>query len=299
MDETTLSRFPHYTWLGVTFTAGGDGSWNYVPFRAVAHVVSVVLDGRRQVRLIGPQLDTEWTETTGTVHFLPADGRRYTLVTQSAAPCRAHMLLIPRRHLIADGEPPAAAAGLARLVRHDDAALRASTTRLAALPALPALPVAPDATAATAAAVGGPPTAADEAARAVIRRLRHLNGCGDPDWHDDASVFDRRTLERLVGRIDGRLPDPPGSDDLALVCGLSPNHFARKFRRSTGSSLHRFVNRRRLQAALATLPHPDVPLARLAVDLGFASQSHFTRLFGETTGMTPARCRSHFGARHC
>lgn len=33
------------------------------------------------------------------------------------------------------------------------------------------------------------------------------------------------------------------------------------------------------------------PLAELALDLGFSSQSHFTRLFSALTGMTPARYR--------
>ena len=282
MDEATLSGFPHYTWLGVTFDSAGDGSWKCVPFHAVAHVVSVVIRGRRDVRLIGPQLDTEWTETPGTVHFLPADGHRYTLVTQSATPCRTYLLVIPRKHLIDEDEPADAATRLRRLLIQEDGILRSCLTRLAT--------VAMGGTAADGAASPAP----DEAARSLVRRLRQLQGGGDPHWHDDASVFDRQTLDRLVARIDGRLNDAPQPEDLAILCGLSPHHFVRKFRRSTGASLHRFVNRRRMQAALAAMADPATPLARLAIDLGFASQSHFTRLFGEMTGMTPARCRRQF-----
>lgn len=290
MDDCILSQFPNYTWLGVA-TADGDGSRKYLPFRAVAHVATIVLSGRRQVRLIGPAIDTEWTETAGTVHFLPADGRRYTLVTKSDTTCRTHTLLIPRGHLIDDEIQPAAAAGggLGRIVSHDDAGLRSCMARLAAFAASPGAPVAP------VAANGGPLATPDEAARALVRRLLHINGDPTPRWHDEASVFDRTTLDRLVARIDGRLQDPPPADDLSVICGLSPHHFLRKFRGSTGSSLHRFVNRRRVQAAMAAMPDPAVPLAGMAIDLGFSSQSHFTRLFGKLTGMTPARCRKHFG----
>lgn len=288
MDDCILSRFPNYTWLGVA-TADGDGSRKYLPFRAVAHIATVVLSGRRQVRLIGPAIDTEWTETAGTVHFLPADGRRYTLVTKSDTACRTHTLIIPRGHLIDHETQPAAAGdGLGRIVCHDDAGLRSCMARLAAFAAVPVATIAP------AAADGGPPATPDEAARALVRRLLHINGGSAPRWHDDACVFDRCTLNRLVARIDSRLQDPPSADDLSLLCGLSPHHFLRKFRGSTGSSLHRFVNRRRVQAAMAAMPDPAVPLACMAVDLGFSSQSHFTRLFGELTGMTPARCRKHF-----
>lgn len=35
----------------------------------------------------------------------------------------------------------------------------------------------------------------------------------------------------------------------------------------------------------------DAPLASVALDLGFSSQSHFTRLFSSLTGMTPAKYR--------
>jgi AraC family transcriptional regulator len=35
----------------------------------------------------------------------------------------------------------------------------------------------------------------------------------------------------------------------------------------------------------------SVPLARIALDLGFSSQSHFTRLFSSHTGMAPQQFR--------
>jgi len=74
---------------------------------------------------------------------------------------------------------------------------------------------------------------------------------------------------------------------------MSPSHFAKKFRQSTGLSLNRFVNRRRIIRSLETLK-TDVSLASIALDLGFASQSHFTRLFSHMTGMTPAKYQKSF-----
>jgi AraC-like DNA-binding protein len=48
------------------------------------------------------------------------------------------------------------------------------------------------------------------------------------------------------------------------------------------------VNRRRILRSLATLKN-DVSLASVALDFGFSSQSHFTRIFNGLTGMTPAK----------
>jgi AraC-like DNA-binding protein len=135
---------------------------------------------------------------------------------------------------------------------------------------------------------------ADEVARRLILRIAELSGGKRPDWHDDWRVFDHRTIARLVERFDAELGVSPRLDDLARGTGLSPSHFARKFRRSTGLSLYRFVNRRRILRSMESLPDDSQTLAQIALDLGFASQSHFTRLFSKLTGMTPAKYRKQF-----
>lgn len=68
-----------------------------------------------------------------------------------------------------------------------------------------------------------------------------------------------------------------------------PSRSARKFRQTTGVSLARFVNRRRLQAAIRQFATTNVLLATLAQELGFSWQSHFTRLFSRLSGMPPGR----------
>ena len=50
----------------------------------------------------------------------------------------------------------------------------------------------------------------------------------------------------------------------------------------------RFINRRRILRSLVTL-NTDASLASIALDLGFSSQSHFTRIFSGLTGITPAK----------
>jgi AraC family transcriptional regulator len=79
---------------------------------------------------------------------------------------------------------------------------------------------------------------------------------------------------------------------LAQEAMLSPEHFARSFKASFGCTPHRWVQQRRIEEAVRMLRTTVRPIADIALDLGFASQSHFTQVFKQATGTTPARLRS-------
>ena len=92
--------------------------------------------------------------------------------------------------------------------------------------------------------------------------------------------------------IDAHLASDLSVDDLALLAGLSAAHFARAFKRSFDRSPHAYVTERRIQRACQLLrADPRTPLAQLADQLGFASQSHFTQAFRRVMGVTPGRWR--------
>ena len=126
-------------------------------------------------------------------------------------------------------------------------------------------------------------------ARKLVLRLVELLGGKKPDWHDDHSGFTPPVMKQIVEYLDTLLHHQFCLQELASLFGCSPSHFARKFRHTEGLSLGRFINRRRLAAAMRTLQNDSTPLAQIALDLGFSSQSHFTRLFSDLTGMTPAK----------
>lgn len=128
----------------------------------------------------------------------------------------------------------------------------------------------------------------------LMLRLLTMNGRRVPAWNADRSVFGRRILGELVASIDEHLRPAPTLVDIARLVGMSPGHFARRFRRSTGLSLHRFVNQRRLRKSLSMLQEPCAQVACVAEELGFSSQGHLTRLFSHLTGMTPAKYQKQF-----
>jgi AraC-like DNA-binding protein len=80
-------------------------------------------------------------------------------------------------------------------------------------------------------------------------------------------------------------------DGLARDAGCSPFHLGRLFRRSTGITLHRAVVRLRLREGLERLLDEPGNVARIALDTGFASHSHFSDAFRAEYGCPPSEAR--------
>lgn len=274
MDDPRLSRFPHLSWLRVGFELRPDSDPLCVHEHSVNHWLSLTRAGRHAVRWIHRSDDRRWTEHAGTLHFRPCDGEHSHFVIHTESPGDVVGFYIPDRHLreIARTEGIERQPAWRRQLLPNDLVLQQALLTVASCD--PHCPETAD--------------RADEAARRLILRLTEISGGGSPDWHDDASVFDRWTMDDLVAYIDAHLVVAPSLSDMGWRVGVSPSHFAKKFRHSTGLSLCRFINRRRILRSLETLK-TDAPLASIALDLGFSSQSHFTRIFSGLTGMTPAR----------
>ena len=101
------------------------------------------------------------------------------------------------------------------------------------------------------------------------------------EWVDAARVL-------LASRYCQRL----SLDEVARSVHCSPYHLVRVFRRETGIPIHRYLNRLRLRASLERLPEGGCDLMNLALDLGFASHSHFTDAFRREFGAPPTRFRN-------
>jgi AraC family transcriptional regulator len=94
-------------------------------------------------------------------------------------------------------------------------------------------------------------------------------------------------LRRVQEYVEVHLEYELTIEDLAAVAGLSPYHFARTFKRSTGFSPYHYVLRRRTERAKQLLAAGKIPLSDVAQACGFGSQSHFSARFREVTGLTP------------
>jgi transcriptional regulator of acetoin/glycerol metabolism len=98
-------------------------------------------------------------------------------------------------------------------------------------------------------------------------------------------------LRRVREYIEAHLGDQLAIETLASQAGLSVHHFARAFKQSVGVPPHRYLLEQRLHKAAELLKSTEQPLARIALSVGFADQSHFSRSFHGLKGQTPSQFR--------
>jgi AraC family transcriptional regulator len=97
----------------------------------------------------------------------------------------------------------------------------------------------------------------------------------------------RYKLRRAVEFVDANLDRVIRLKDMASVADVSLFHFHRQFKKTTGSTPHQFIVRRRIEQAKVLLAQSNLPIIDVAVQVGFVDQSHFTTTFRKLTSMTP------------
>ena|ERR1700720_2417045 len=101
-------------------------------------------------------------------------------------------------------------------------------------------------------------------------------------------------LRRVTEYIQQNLDKDLTLAELAAVVYMSPYHFARLFKGSTGVPPHRFVVRQRIAQASAFLARQELSIAEISRMVGFRTPSHFTTVFHRVRGITPRGYRTGY-----
>jgi AraC family transcriptional regulator len=83
--------------------------------------------------------------------------------------------------------------------------------------------------------------------------------------------------------------------DVARVAGVHPIHLARVFRQFFRCSPGEYARRCRMERVRRLLASENVPLAEIALQVGFTDQSQLTHAFKQFTGLTPGAFRRALG----
>ena len=78
---------------------------------------------------------------------------------------------------------------------------------------------------------------------------------------------------------------------MAKQIGVSRSYFARQFKQVMGVAPHQYVNQQRIEKAKRLLKERSLTIAEIALESGFASQSHLNKLFRKYVGTTPKNYR--------
>jgi AraC-like DNA-binding protein len=107
-----------------------------------------------------------------------------------------------------------------------------------------------------------------------------------------ATIASRRVaVERVLRTMRRRYTEPLTLHDLAREAFLSPYHFNRVFRLTTGVPPGRFLAALRMQSAKQLLLTTDLRVSDVCLDVGYRSLGTFTTHFRQLVGVGPRRLR--------
>lgn len=104
---------------------------------------------------------------------------------------------------------------------------------------------------------------------------------------------------RVMEYIDANIRRPITVAELADKASMSRYHFMRSFKKTVGETPMRYICRRRIEVAKKMLATRSDPIAEIALEAGYSSQSHMTTVFKAMVGVTPGEFRRRVLAWLC
>ena len=100
------------------------------------------------------------------------------------------------------------------------------------------------------------------------------------------------TMQRVIRLMQANMETPLQIEDLAATAGISARQLERQFRSHLGMNPARYYLSLRIDRAREMLLYSEQPVIDIAVAVGFASTSHFSKWFKEFYKLRPSEIRS-------
>jgi AraC family transcriptional regulator len=98
-------------------------------------------------------------------------------------------------------------------------------------------------------------------------------------------------LRQAIDYINDNVDQDIKLANIAEVVGMSQYYFCHLFKQSMGIAPYQYVIQQRVERAKQLLQQTEVTISDIALECGFANQSHFTKHFRKFTGITPKAYR--------
>ncbi len=100
-----------------------------------------------------------------------------------------------------------------------------------------------------------------------------------------------RRLKQVLSFIEDNLSRNILLGEIAAIAGLSVSHFKVVFRDAMGMPVHQYVIQRRVERAKILLSESNQPISQIALETGFAHQSHLAHHMRRVLGASPKAVR--------
>ena len=111
-----------------------------------------------------------------------------------------------------------------------------------------------------------------------------------PDSRGSFVEFDAVSVARRY--MEEHYAEDLNVDDVAREAAISTSQLIRLFKRQLGTTPHSYLLRYRITQAKELLAETTIPVATIARQVGFASESNFSYRFGEMCGQSPSAYRA-------
>ncbi len=124
----------------------------------------------------------------------------------------------------------------------------------------------------------------------LVHLLRHCSS--QPSARSSsAQGLSNPQLQEILDYIHEHLTNDLSLAELATIVGTGSHHFGNLFKRSTGLSPYQYIIQQRLDKAKELLKDWDLSIVDIAIQSGFANQSHLTTAFRKYLAITPKKYR--------
>lgn len=110
----------------------------------------------------------------------------------------------------------------------------------------------------------------------------------------DKTRIVNKTVEGIQSYVSTHYRDDLSLTNIAAHFCMSPFYVSRLFKRTTNLSLVEYINSVRVMAAKNLLETTNKRIPNVAEEAGFSTTAHFSRVFKESTGLSPQQYRKYY-----
>lgn len=85
--------------------------------------------------------------------------------------------------------------------------------------------------------------------------------------------------------------------ELVERCFYSPSHLSVLFKKHMGVTIHKYIRSKKMEHATFLLKNTDYKITKIAIQLGYSEQGHFSYLFKQIYKCTPLEYRKKFNVK--